>query len=165
MKKSNLIRILLLSTVLVMCLPLLSETITVIPTSVQLTINSDVNSNMSRQGDEVIFTVTSSVMQAGKIIINSGSKAYGTVARTEKSGLMGKPGSLAVTVNSVQAVDGSRLQLKAYKYIDGEGEEMKSAIFTYLCIFGFLIKGHPATMGSGYTLYADLIGGEQVLIP
>ena len=146
--------------------PILAETVIIRPTKVKLTLDETINTKTSQQGDPVKFTVVSPVYQDGKMIINGGASAQGKIDILERSGALGKPATIAISLTNVQAVDGSQIPIIANKTLKGDSRVTEAIVVSLvLCIFGLFIKGDNVTMQAGYTVDADVLGGSSVNLP
>ena len=73
----------------------------------------EINSGQAVEGDAVVFRVVDDVMAGGRVAIARGALAKGTVSDVTKRGMLGKAGKLSVRIESVAAVDGQRVRLRA----------------------------------------------------
>lgn len=85
-------------------------------TSVSLQLNENVSSEEVEVGNTVEFTVRSSVIVNGKVLIAAGSIAEGWIKDVEKTCETCNEdhcAKLVITVENVQAVDGQRINLRS----------------------------------------------------
>lgn len=147
-------------------LTIVAENVVVRPTRVQLSLAQTIDAETANQGDPVEFVVVHPVYQDGKIIVPAGARAYGRIEQVTQNGLLGKPASLAISLTTVDAIDGSKLPIIASKTLKGESRTAISiGVSLFLCILGVFIKGENVTMQAGYIIDADILGGNVVNVP
>lgn len=147
-------------------IPIVAENVIVRPARVQLSLAQTIDAKTANQGDPVEFLVVYPVYQDGKVIVPAGARAYGRIEQVTKNGFLGIPASLAISLNTVDAIDGSKLPIKAYQTLKGESRTVNSIVVTlFLCILGLFIKGENVTMQAGYIIDADILGGNVVNVP
>ncbi len=126
-------------------------------TAVSLVLAKDVSSKTAERGQAVNFTVDEDVTVDGRVIIEKGTPAVGSVIYAEKGGYMGNSGKLAVQVESTTTVDGQPLRLNAAKGSEGKD---KYGTVTALSIvagpFALLKRGGETVVkeGTKITVYA-----------
>lgn len=134
-------------------------------TPVHLEIMSAVNSNNSTSGQIVDFRVLQDVKADGVVVIPAGAIAKGQIVSAKKNGLLGVPGKIAVAVRSVQAVDGTMVNLSSTTLTDeGQDKLAASIVFTVLCIFGFLIKGGEGEIANASMMQASVLSNTEIAV-
>lgn len=127
-------------------------------TPVHLVLNQDIKSGRDHKGAPVWFTVAEAVRGAeGNILIARNATAYGTVLRSEKRQMFGKPGKLEIGVTSVQAVDGSTVPLRAVENLSERGRNnagVVTATALLLTPVTIFIKGRDVTVKKGTEIVA-----------
>lgn len=120
-------------------------------TPVILRLPQSVNSETARVGDVVNFEAARDVEVDGKVVISRGALAMGTIASVEKRAIIGDPGKIMVSVQSVTAVDGTSVPIRATLSQEGKNKQVTALIVgILLCILGlFLIKGGEAVVPAG----------------
>ena len=93
-------------------------------TPIMIQLNQDISSKDVNVGQPISARVMSDVKADGKIVITGGSPAKGQVVSVTKRKAVGVPGSIAIMINSVQAVDGTQVQLSSTN-LSREGEGKK----------------------------------------
>ncbi len=73
---------------------------------------STVTSRDAKTGDEVRFSVANDVVAGDMIVIRKGAPALGHVAMVKKKRRMGRPGQLAIKVDSVKMIDEKQVPLR-----------------------------------------------------
>jgi hypothetical protein len=128
---------------------------------VRRVLSQDVKSGRDHKGSTVWFTVAEPVRAPdGRILVPKDSVASGTVVRSEKRRMFGKPGKLEVGVQSVQAVDGSVVPLRVMENLSERGRSNSDAvaatalILTPLTLF---VKGRDVSIkkGTEMAVYVD----------
>jgi plastocyanin len=84
-------------------------------TPVKLRLSRNMSSADAKTGETVDFEVLEDIKSGDVIIIPRGAVALGTVTNAKPKGRMGKGGKLDINVDSVQAVSGEKLALRAVK--------------------------------------------------
>ena len=134
-------------------------------TIVQLESIDAITSKSVNNGQVVSFKVLSDVMVDGKVAIAAGSIALGQISRVKKSGICGIPGEVTVAVKSVTATDGTVSPLMGANMSDeGSNNVIAAVLLTFLCFFGFLIKGGKAEIPSGTFLQATVMSNVDVVV-
>jgi len=129
------------------------EAAVVVPshTPVTIRINEDVSSKTKSSGSSVQASVAMDVVIDGKIVIKAGAPCNAIVTSASKAGIVGGPGRILVTIQSVTAVDGSSVALTgATQEMEGKSQVVTAVLVTVLCcILGLLIKGKEGVIPSG----------------
>jgi hypothetical protein len=108
-------------------------------------------------GQSIQLTVVNDVVVGGDVVIRAGAIATGEVSQAVKEGSIGKPATIALTLRSVEAVDGTTVPLQGMKSVVGENKQTASVVVTILCcILGLLMKGGPAEITQGSTIEATV---------
>ncbi len=125
-------------------------------TLVSLVLVNEVTSSM-KPGQPVDFRVTDDVRVNGVVVIPAGAVAKGQVVSASKNKLLGIPGEVTVEAKSVYAVDGTKVLLSGSSFTSkGNSKLTTSIVLTFLCGFGFLIKGGTGVIPSGTTFEATV---------
>lgn len=132
-------------------------------TTVILELQEAISSETASQGQKVRLEVMSDVKVKGKTVIRKGSTAVGEVASVSKAGMAGTAGGLGVTLQTVEAVDGSPILISMGKGAKGEDKMVKSiAIAALCCVFALLMKGKDVTMEKGTVFTAMTLAPAEV---
>ncbi|PJA30124.1 MAG: hypothetical protein CO189_00515 [candidate division Zixibacteria bacterium CG_4_9_14_3_um_filter_46_8] len=128
-------------------------------TPITVRINQEVTSKTFLAGSKVNASVTNDVVVGGNVLIRAGALCDVSVLSSKKAGSVGSPGSITISVNSVQAVDGSNIPImNAVFTAEGASKVTSSIVVTILCcILALLMKGKDGvipigTQISGYTV-------------
>lgn len=115
-------------------------------TPVVLRLANSLSSETARVGDAVNFEVARNVEVDGKVVIRQGARAIGSIGSVEKSGIIGDPGKIMVSVQSVSAVDETNVPLRGSVSQEGKSKQLLALLVgLLLCILGlFLVKGGNA---------------------
>lgn len=134
-------------------------------TPVSLELLSSINSNDVISGQIVDFRVLNDVKADGVVVIPSGTIAKGQIMSAKKNGLLGVPGKITIAIRSVQAVDGTMVNLESKTLADeGQDKLAVSVIFTVLCLFGFLIKGGKGEIASGTVVNSSVLSNTEIAV-
>ncbi len=123
-------------------------------TRIRLEVLNELSSNKSRAGQEVKLRVRDDVMGSKQeVLIRKGAPAFGRVTRAKGSGGLGRSGKLEFVIDTVQAIDGSKVPLRSEQTVSGRKRfaEVGAAavLVTPLALF---VKGRNATIKSGTVL-------------
>jgi len=100
-------------------------------------------------GDEVQLITVSDVVVDDNIIIKSGTPVYGTVTKAQGEGALGKAGKLSISINSVEAVDGTVISLSGSKTLAGESKKTEAVGGgLFLCAPMLLMKGEGVALAA-----------------
>ncbi|NCB39937.1 MAG: hypothetical protein EOM80_14320 [Erysipelotrichia bacterium] len=93
-------------------------------TAIKLILLDKMRSGDSKKNEQVNYKVDEDVLdQNNNILIRKGTPAYGTVLNSRRSGMLGRRGSLDISVEYTNAVDGQRVNLRANKERRGGGSK------------------------------------------
>jgi len=96
-------------------------------TPITVTLNQTVSSANAQVGNTVEFMVRNDVVVNGKIVIAAGAMAEGWVKNVQRA-CPGSPARLVITVESAQAVDGSRVFLQSIPFtVQGQPQSQAPA--------------------------------------
>ncbi len=159
---TNVSKILLILFISQFTSPVIADTVKITSgTPIQLSLFHTINGKTAKIGKRVTFKLMNDVNIDGNKVISAGTKAFGEVVEIGKPGLFGKPGTLSISVKSIQAVDGTEVQLSGT--IDAIGKSrLVLAIILTLWIFGFLIPGGTASLQKGTMINATTIGNVDL---
>jgi len=121
-------------------------------TLVRVRILSTLSSHDARTGDDVRFTVANDVIAGDMTVIRRGAPAIGHVVVVEKKRRMGRPGKLAINIDSVEMITGKLVPLRANVTRKGVGHR------------GDIADASVRTFGLGTPVFL-LVKGENVEIP
>lgn len=119
----------------------------------------------ARSGDTVNFVVAQDVKIGNAVVIRAGAQANGRVTEGKKAGVVGQPGKLAVELQTVRAVDGTMIPVRASSRAEGDDKVVLVVILTLICLPLILIPGGNAEISAGTTLDAYTLGGVDVDVP
>ena len=88
-------------------------------TPVLLRTKEALSSASAKVGDRVSFRVTEDVKAGDLIVIQRGAEAWGIVAAVQQKKRKGEPGSVDVSIESVQLLSGHRVLLRAKRHLEG----------------------------------------------
>ncbi len=123
-----------------------------VPDGTELTAitTEEISSKTAAENDPITFKVDEDVSVNGRVVIAKGATVKGIVTESEKSGRMGKSGRLNIRVESVAAVDGQSIKLRASKSGKG-GDKTGSVIALSLLVSPLFLlkKGKDAKVKEG----------------
>jgi len=119
-------------------------------------------SNLS-VGDDVELITISDVVVDDIIIIKAGTPVSGAVTKAQGEGALGKAGQLTISVNSVEALDGTILGLSGTKILAGESKETEAVGGgLFLCAPMLLISGEGVELPANSTIEARITGTYDI---
>lgn len=120
-------------------------------TSIPLQSLQTLSSATLQTGQSVTFNVASDIKVNGKVVIERGAAATGTVVSAQHRRMIGLPGKFSIKINTVQAVDGTNVFLtNSDVNAEGKSKLVTSLILTgVLCWLFALMHGEDATSNSG----------------
>ncbi|MBC8278617.1 MAG: hypothetical protein H8E46_10330 [FCB group bacterium] len=120
-------------------------------TPVIIKLDQEVNSKTVTPGSVIKASVANDVKVNGKVVIKAGAVCDVSVLNSRKAGIVGSPGSVTISVNSVKSVDGTNIPLmNASKSDEGKSEVATAVVITILCcILGLLMKGKEGVIPAG----------------
>lgn len=127
-------------------------------TVLHLVTAEEISSKKAELGDVVNFKVDEDVTVNGHVVISKGTPAKGRVMNAEKSGRMGKSGTLGIRVESTNTVDGQPIRIRAAKGNEGDDKTTSTAVLSVLVSSLFLLKkGGEAVIkeGTKVQVYVD----------
>jgi hypothetical protein len=127
-------------------------------TTILVTPTEEINSKYATEGQVVTFRVTDDVEEGGLVFVKTGSIVRGTVTNVEGRGMLGKAGKLSVSIDSVKAVDGQKVRLRAVKGKEGGSNTGKVIALSLLVTPLFLLmRGNTARIkpGTQFQVFTD----------
>ncbi|MCH7761647.1 hypothetical protein IIA15_09680 [candidate division TA06 bacterium] len=99
------------------------------------------------------FKVAESVALFDVVVFEEGASVKATITKFKKRGYLGKPGKIAVTIEAVQAQDGTFIPVRPIR-ISHQGKSQKTIALPLLLLLGagYFIKGGAATIPQGETV-------------
>lgn len=135
-------------------------------TNLILKTTQDISPDKFALGDKVDLLVVSDINVKGVTLIKAGAPGKGTVTSSIKKGNVGAAAKIGISIEQVQAVDGSWIPISGTKFIEGKDKQTQSIIFTILCCILFLFqKGDNAVITSDMQINATVISDVAVSVP
>jgi|TARA_B100001971_G_C18221778_1_gene557682 hypothetical protein len=147
---------------LALALPVLPQVTLKSGTNIRVRLSQTLNSKTAQTGSLVMLSVVDAVKVDGVVVIEAGAQAEGTVSNAKKAGLIGTPGAIGITVNTVQAVDGTKVAVMATAVRDGENKMVMSVILGLLCLVGFLMSGGEGTLDSSQMIDCRVLSDTDI---
>jgi hypothetical protein len=135
-------------------------------TPVSITINQIVSSKTAPIGSKILASVANDVVINGKVVIKAGAPCNVSVLTSKKAGIVGSPGSITISVNNVQAIDGTIIPIiNAVHSDEGKSQVITAIAITILCcILGLLIKGKEGEIPSGTQISGYTVSQVEIKI-
>lgn len=134
-------------------------------TNVPVKANQTVYAKDVEIGDQIKFTVTTDIKADGKVVIPTGTIAYGKVTEAKKSSLAGTKGRLGINLDHIVLENGEKIYLTGGEVrISGKNRTplaVITACFVWPCIF---IPGTKAVMPSGYEAVASVSNTTEIAL-
>ncbi|MBA3441324.1 MAG: hypothetical protein H0T92_15780 [Pyrinomonadaceae bacterium] len=118
----------------------------------------ELSSKTASEGDPLTFKVAENVTVGGRVVIAEGAIVKGIVSEAQKSGMMGRGGKLNIRVESVAAVDGQKIKLRAAKAKTGNDKTGATVALTVIFgPLGLIKKGKNAKIPANtkITVFTD----------
>ena len=132
---------------------------------ISLTTMTNANSDKLSSGSTVDFKVVSDVKVNGDVVIPAGSIAKGQVTHVSKSAALGKGGDLTISINSVNAIDGSMIPVSgATISATGDNNTGLAVVCGLFTLFGFLIPGEAAEIPAGAQVQAAVMANTTITL-
>jgi hypothetical protein len=125
-------------------------------TPIPVRLNETVTSEESTAGQTVRFTVTRDVLVDDVVVIKAGSEVVGEVTFSEKKGSFGKEGKLFLVLRYAEAVDNTRVPLRAKLSETGQ-EKVALSWLVCPCIKGTGVEVQAGTETKAYVDYATKV--------
>lgn len=128
-------------------------------TVVPMQLVNTINGKDAVVGQIVDFRVTSDIKVGKTTVIPAGSIAKAQVVRAKKNGILGNPGEIQLTVNSVTAIDGSQVYLSGGTLVSEGKDKLILSLF-----FCFLIKGGKGELTGGMSCSPSVAGNVTITV-
>lgn len=119
------------------------------------------------EGTKIKYKVERDVLDAqGRVLIAAGSTAYGKVIKSEGSGFFGRSGALNISVDNVDAADGSLVPLRCVR--DATADDQETAVIVggvLLSVFFVFMEGDDITIDQGTLITAFVDRDSPVATP
>ena len=140
-------------------------------TQVRLKLMEPLSSATAQAGQVVSFEVLDEVKVGDALVIAEGSTAWGTVIEAEGKKFMGRAGKLALRIDYVKAVDGTKIPLRSSNPTSqGKGKGVATGVavgasavlFWPAAPFFLLMKGKQAEIPRGFHVAAFVDGDRMI---
>lgn len=119
------------------------------------------------EGTKIKFKVERDVLDAqGRVLVPAGGTAYGKVIKSEGSGFFGRSGALNISVDNVDAADGSLVPLRCVR--DATADDQETAVIVggvLLSVFFVFMEGDDITINQGTLVTAFVDRDSPVTTP
>lgn len=119
------------------------------------------------EGTKIKYQVERDVLDSqGRVLIAAGATAYGKVIKSEGSGFFGRSGALNISVDNVDAVDGSLVPLRAVR--DETADDQETAVIVggvLLSVFFVFMEGDDITFNQGTVITAFVDRDSPIAAP
>ncbi len=135
--------------------------------SVKLILLEKQRSGDSKRHSRINYKVDEDVTDKnGNILIRKGTPAYGTVLNSRRAGMLGRRGSLDISVDYTTAVDGQKVNLRSSKEKLGSGNKGLITAGALLVAWPLAFcKGSNVTIDAGTTFVAYVNDSVNVKTP
>lgn len=142
-----------------------SEVVLKAGTPVVLATTAPVSSKTVLAGTSVDFSVVTDVKVGQNVVIPGGSIVIGQVSAASKASALGKGGTLTLSVNNINAVDGTMVPLSGAT-VSAQGDNKTGlAIICGLCtLIGFLINGQQAELPAGTQVQSVVMANTTITL-
>lgn len=128
-------------------------------TPVRVMLLEALRSGSSKVNDSVNFEVREDIYGPGRqLLVAKGTPATGTITKSERRKMFGKPGKLEFTCSYTTAVDGSRVQFRGTEASKGKSNtDVMAAAVVFVNVLGILVQGRDAEVpkGTEFTVFVD----------
>jgi hypothetical protein len=130
-----------------------------------LRIEEELSSRTSTEGDRFTISLADDVALPDGTVLRSGYRGVGEIVEVQKSGRVGRKGTLNIRVNYIRVGD-DRINLRASKGAEGSGNtgNMVAAI-VFAGVFGLLVKGKNAEIPKGARVTAFANSDVEITTP
>jgi hypothetical protein len=135
-------------------------------TEVRLLLKNPLSSATAQPEQRIAFTSSDAVVVHGVTVIGKGAPAVGHVTGVQARKSFGRKGKLLFSIDTVQAVSGDNVRLRASKTATGADNYGTAGVVTILTgPLGALVKGKDVEVAAGteFTIYID--GDRKVALP
>ena len=135
--------------------------------SILLQSDEKLESGRTSEGSVVRFKVVRDVVApGGKVLVAYGSFAQGKVTRSRGRGMFGKAGQLEFTVDTVAAVDGTAVPLRASEEMGGKDNKgVVIASTLVLSVFAVFVHGKDVVVPAGTEFVAYVAHDTEIGAP
>jgi hypothetical protein len=132
-------------------------------TEVKLRLRKAMSSADAHLEDRVEFETDEDITVDNLVVIAKGAPAVGKVTEAQPKKSFGRQGKLNFTIDTVRAVDGQPVRLRATKEAKGGDSYGKAGVVTILAgPFGALVKGKNVDIAAG-TVFTIFIDGDRAM--
>lgn len=144
--------------------PLLAEPVSLpAGTNVLLVLQHHLNSGYTPAGTPVYFRVADDVLVGDQVLIAKNSLVVGQMAQASERGMVGRSGTMLVSVDSVPGVDGTRVSVDADLSKQGRSRGAATVGWTiFWGIPGLITKGVNPYMEKGDVLSATVTSATPI---
>jgi hypothetical protein len=134
-------------------------------TPLRLITSGDFTSDSAESGDPIPMLLDESVMVGDTVVLRKGTKVNATITSADRAGIAGKPGSLTIQVNSLDA-HGIRVPLSASRTMAAPSLAVPQKIAdpSHVQISGPISHGRDAEIGPGTPVIA-IVSADTPLQP
>lgn len=140
-------------------------------TPLKLRLAESVSSAHAHVGDPLLFVVVRDVSVGGYTVIPAGTLASGSITGVKRHRLLGMGGQVSLKLDSVELVNGQRVELQARKRVKGSSRTklMVGAMIATSLIFlpatpvFLLTRGHDSTVVKSTEITAQIEGARPIL--
>jgi hypothetical protein len=117
-------------------------------TKIDISLKSPISTKDPRpESIGAIFEVVSADSAAGIEVFRKGCRVFGRIVEFKQAGHLGKAGTLKISIDSVQTIQGKAVAVKSlFLSAQGKGKKLKAYMMLPLLGAGYFIKGDEAVL-------------------
>jgi hypothetical protein len=132
-------------------------------TEVRVRLLQPISSQSAEEGQAIALETVEEVRVGDEVVVRRMAAAEGRIVRADPRHGFGRRGKLALTIDRVEAVDGSTVPLGTESSFRGDDRYSKAAVVTLLFgPFGILVKGQEVEIPAGTVLTAYVRGDRSM---
>lgn len=134
-------------------------------TVVSMRVTQEISPKLYKTGDHVNLPVVYDIIIDDHIVIKAGAIVKAEITQSKARGAVGQPAKMGITIQRVEAVDGTIIPLYGAKVVEGSSSVTSAIVVTILCcVLGLLIKGGDAIIPAGTEIQSEVAGTMQVTV-
>ena len=132
-------------------------------TTIVLETVNNLSSKEVTQGSTVDFKVVYDIKAGNTVVIPSGTIAKGQVSNVKRAAAIGKPGEITVTLNAINAIDGTLVPISgASSSAVGKDKKALAIVCGIFTLIGLIIHGEEAVLPAGTQVQAVVMSNTSI---
>ena len=121
--------------------------------------------NNLNTGDSIDLVVIGDVSVDDFVVIRNGTPVLGTVTNSQTKGALGKAAKLSISIDSVEAVDGTIISLSGSKSVSGEDKKTEAiGGGLFLCAPMLLMSGEDAVIPANVKIEVRVVSTYKIKV-